>query len=248
MIEGGYYIKARCIQNSNISFAPPHIREIWDWLIKEVNHKDNKICLRGQCIRTYKDIINGLSWMVGWRKMGYTKSQCENAMKYLKKHTMIATKKTTRGMVITVLNYDKYQDIKNYKDTMSATIEATGKPQSSHTINKELKEEKNKEETIKEKTYTKDNLTIKEMAVKFSEVFTKTTNRSGSFPSTCYENLDFWLGEYDPNEIVKAIKNIPYDDFWKDKMTLTILFRKKSPHGEPVDYISNLLSVKKTYE
>jgi hypothetical protein len=143
VIDGGYYIKARCIQNSDISFAPPHVREIWDWLIKESNHKDTKICLRGQCIRTYKDIINGLSWMVGWRKMSYTKSQCENAMKYLTKHTMIATKKTTRGLIITVLNYDKYQDVKNYKDTMSATQNDTREPQSSHTINNNDKNVKN---------------------------------------------------------------------------------------------------------
>jgi hypothetical protein len=146
-IEGGYYIKAKCIQNSDISYAPPHVREIWDWLIKEANFKDTKICLRGQTIRSYKDIIDGLSWKIGWRKISYTKAQCENSMKYLVKHTMIATQKLTRGLLITVLNYDKYQDIENYKKVKSATMKATGVPQECHTIKKERKELNN--------TYTK---------------------------------------------------------------------------------------------
>jgi len=42
-IKGGYYMKARCIQNSEIAIMPPYIREIWDWLLKEANHTDRKI-------------------------------------------------------------------------------------------------------------------------------------------------------------------------------------------------------------
>jgi len=41
-IKGGYYIKARCIQDSEISIMPPYIREIWDWLLKEANHTNKK--------------------------------------------------------------------------------------------------------------------------------------------------------------------------------------------------------------
>jgi len=103
VIKGGYYIKARCIQNSEIAHAPPHVREIWDWLLKEANHTDKKvsgiIIKRGQCFRSYKDIQEGLHWMVGWRKHKYSKNQCEIAMKWLTKRQMIHTAKTTRGMI-----------------------------------------------------------------------------------------------------------------------------------------------------
>ncbi|GAJ02787.1 unnamed protein product [marine sediment metagenome] len=82
-IKGGYYIKARKIQESEIAHSPPHFREIWDWLLKEANHKDKKssgiVIKRGQMLRTYDDIINGLSWKIGYRKQTYTKYQCENA-------------------------------------------------------------------------------------------------------------------------------------------------------------------------
>ena len=60
MINGGYYIKARKIQESDIAFAPPHVREIWDWLIKEVNHIDSCKIKRGQTMRSLRDIQEGL--------------------------------------------------------------------------------------------------------------------------------------------------------------------------------------------
>jgi len=144
-IPGGYYIKARKIQESEIATAPPHVREIWDWFLKEANHKDSKssskIIKRGQCVRTYKDIQEGLSWMVGWRKCKYSKAQCETAMKYLKKHGMITTTKTTRGMIVTVVNYDTYQNPENYENHKRTTMKPTGEPQTHDTINKN---EKNK--------------------------------------------------------------------------------------------------------
>ncbi len=143
-IKGGYYIKPRYIQESRIAHKPPYMREIWDWIIMQCNHESNKICNRGQCIRTYEDIQKGLGWSIGWRKMKYNKWQCENIMKWLRKATLITTEKTTRGLKITVLNYDYYQDASNYESHKRATRE----PQSSHTINKndkEVKELKNKE-------------------------------------------------------------------------------------------------------
>jgi hypothetical protein len=130
-IKGGYYIKARCIQEAEIATAPPHVREIWDWLLKECNHADNKGILRGQCVRTFKDIQDGLSWKIGWRKMQYNKWQCEKAMLYLRKATMITTEKTTRGLIITVLKYGYYQDQRNYEGNRRAT----GEQQTTDTIN-----------------------------------------------------------------------------------------------------------------
>jgi hypothetical protein len=118
MIKGGYYIKARCIQESDIAHCPPHFREIWDWLLMQANHKkkeNGQRLDRGQVLTSYKAISDGLSWKVGYRIERYKKHEIQSAMKWLMKHTMVATTKTTRGMVVTILNYDKYQDQKNYE-------------------------------------------------------------------------------------------------------------------------------------
>jgi len=145
-VPGGYYVKARCIQESEIAHAPPSVREIWDWLIKEANHKNGKkngtVIERGQCIRSYKDIQNGLAWYVGWRKITYSKNDCETAMRWLTKRKMVHTTKTTRGLVITVINYDTYQNPKNYETDKEPYKKHTMDIQSPDTINKNNKEEK----------------------------------------------------------------------------------------------------------
>lgn len=151
-IQGGYYIKARKIQDSDIATAPPHVREIWDWLIKEANHEDKGKIKRGQCVRSYRDIQDGLHWMVGWRKVTYSKNNCETAMNWLKNHSMIHTAKTTRGFVITIENYDHYQNPENYDGTYR---KHTGTIQPPATINKN---EKNEEEI--KKIYKRKNLDL----------------------------------------------------------------------------------------
>ena len=141
-IEGGYYIKARKIQESDVAHYPPHVREIWDWLLWKCSYGAGDKLKRGQCYVSYKMIQDGLHWMIGWRKATYTKHQIDQAMKTLRNATMITTTKTTRGMVVTVLNYDLYQNYKNYLQPKKAT----GQPQTSDAIVKH----NNKVNNIKE--------------------------------------------------------------------------------------------------
>lgn len=149
-INGGYYIKARKIQESKIHRFPPYVREIWDWLLMNANHSDNKYnghtIKRGQLFRTYKDIREGLAWYVGYRKEMYNENHTKKGMKSLREADMIATTKELGGVMITILNYDKYQNPKNYENTSDGTNEGTKvKPRSnqgSPDSNKKLKKEK----------------------------------------------------------------------------------------------------------
>jgi len=142
-IQGGYYIKAKCIQQSEISKAPPHVRETWDWILMKANHCDNGKISRGQLLTSYKDIQEGLCWYIGYRKQQYTKAQIETAMKYLRKTAMVTTTRTTRGTVITVLNYDKYQDTKNYENRNGTATKDARKPHDTKGRNKEYLETSN---------------------------------------------------------------------------------------------------------
>ena len=142
MIEGGYYIKARTIQESNISLAPPHVREIWDWFLMKANHADFVHVRRGMLFTSIKEIQEGLKWYVGYRKEVYTKSKCEMALNWLRKNSMIETTKTTRGMVISICKYDYYQNPKNYETNSEKSTKTTRKEQPSDTIYKNAKEEK----------------------------------------------------------------------------------------------------------
>lgn len=118
-ICGGFYLKPRKFKTSKIATAPPVCREVWDWLISEANYEDKtssgRLIKRGQCIRTYQDIIDGLKWMVGFRYEYYSKTQIQKALNFLRNERMISTVKTTRGMIITIIKYNKYQSPGNYE-------------------------------------------------------------------------------------------------------------------------------------
>lgn len=60
-------------------------------------------------------------------------------------------------------------------------------------------------------------------------------------------NYQYWKDIHGLDKIQKALENASKDNFWRDKMTLTILFRKKNPNGEPVDYIEDLANRKMSY-
>ena len=116
-IKGGYILQPRAIDDAWIAKSPPHIREIWLYLLRKANHADcPKYKLkRGQLRTSYREIIDDLSWTVGYRKESYKRTNCETAMRALTREGMITTSKSIRGMVITICKYDFYQNPKNYE-------------------------------------------------------------------------------------------------------------------------------------
>lgn len=153
VIPRGYILKARKIDDSEVAHAPPHIREIWDLLLRKANYRDyktgGKTIRRGQLLTSYQDILDDLSWRVGYRIERYTKHQCENAMKWLRKRSMITTARTTRGLIVTVLNYDKYQDPKNYECRDESSSECyTSATMTPHDKGKKKRKKKKEEESL----------------------------------------------------------------------------------------------------
>lgn len=228
MIKGGYYIKARKIQESEIAHAPPFVRELWDWLLREVNHKSNHVCERGETVRRYKDILDGLCWYAGYRKMSYSVHDCENGLKWLTKRNMITTAKTTRGMIIKVDKYDFYQDPKNYESQTESRNEARVKPQSSHTINKN--EKKEKKDTYSEQS-SQEKFILEEALQKLDESPRRDLNiislywrRAGlKFPSknASLDNLKMCLkhikqsdlGSYDNKKLLDTMQYLGKQDY-----------------------------------
>jgi hypothetical protein len=141
-IKGGYYLKAKRIQQAAIMHAPPHVREIWDWILMKAVFSDGDNLKRGQVLASYDDIRDALSWNIGYRKQRYSKWDCEKAMKWLTKEQMITTTKTTRGLIITICKYDYYQNPKNYESHTESHKKTTTKPQCTDTIVNEVKEVK----------------------------------------------------------------------------------------------------------
>lgn len=128
-IDGGFLIIPRKVVDGPIAHLPPHYREIYFWLLCRANFKDHqtngKIIARGQLLCSYKEIAEGLHWYVGYRKLSYEKHHVEKAMMMLTKERLVATAKTTRGMIVTILNYEEMQDIKSYESDSDSDNKAT---------------------------------------------------------------------------------------------------------------------------
>jgi hypothetical protein len=141
IIPGGYYLKARSIMNSNIMNAPPCTRELWDYILLKACYSERKakgITLkRGQLLTSIGEIIEALSWQIGYRRESYSRDQMNTAMKTLRSLLMITSTKTLSGMVITICNYDYYQDFKNYETTNETSNENCTKPPMGHYLSSE---------------------------------------------------------------------------------------------------------------
>lgn len=62
--------------------------------------------------------------------------------------------------------------------------------------------------------------------------------------SSLRTNYAHWLNTYKADEIKQAVFNIKNHEFWRGKITPSILLRQKNPRQEAVDYIGELLNIK----
>lgn len=106
-IQGGCTLWARKTLESDIFCSfPATWFKVWFYIVSSVAWKDGGKLERGTGMFTLQDIS---------AKTRVSFDQSRRAVSRLRKAMMIATQKTTRGMLITVLNYDRFQDIDNYK-------------------------------------------------------------------------------------------------------------------------------------
>jgi hypothetical protein len=115
-IKGGYLIIPRIMYREwDIMKSPPVDRELFMYCLANVMFKDYGNLKRGQGYFQMKKIQEDLCWYVGYRRLMYSKDQLTKALRRLKKLGMTTTTKATRGVLITICNYDYYQDTINYE-------------------------------------------------------------------------------------------------------------------------------------
>ena len=76
------------------------------YIVKKVNHTDTKQFKRGQGFFKY-------NWIA--KSCIVSKAQIDHCIRWLKEAKQITTQKTTPELIITVINYNKYQNLQNYK-------------------------------------------------------------------------------------------------------------------------------------
>ena len=141
-IKGGYILRPRCVGNGSLAHHPPIDRELWDYLIRNVLHKDTGNLKRGQGYFQLSDIQEALYWVNGRRKMTYSKPQLTKAIQRICATGSAVSSRVARGVIVTILNYDIYQNPISYRADETAfcgngekAFEATPKNKNNNTRN-----------------------------------------------------------------------------------------------------------------
>ncbi|RJR47691.1 MAG: hypothetical protein C4576_09145 [Desulfobacteraceae bacterium] len=114
-IPGGFIILARKLLHSEIIEKPPLFLKLFIWMLLQASHKDHGDLKRGQFFTSLAKIQKAMAHKVGYRTVKPTIKEIRGITKYLMKVHMVVTMKVTHGLIITILNYDLYQDWENYE-------------------------------------------------------------------------------------------------------------------------------------
>ena len=146
-IEGGAFQVARKIFESELWLKKPAIwKVIWIYILGKVNHEPYKGLGEGEGFFNFSEEIRDIG-------IDCTPDKIKKFLRYARESSMIRTERSTRGMIVKVLNYKDYQDLTNYRGTSKSTREAREKHERSTPINNNYNNYNNslKENLIKEK-------------------------------------------------------------------------------------------------
>lgn len=123
------FFLSRSLFDSEIRCKPPEYIKVWIYLLWKANHKTNKyrwyIVDRWQCFVDYKELLEQIEYNIWYRKKKYHESFMKDCMKRLRSTWMITTVKQPRWVLVTIINYWQYQDLKSYEATNETTYETT---------------------------------------------------------------------------------------------------------------------------
>lgn len=125
----GFILLSRSLIESEIFSKPPLYLKVWIYLLTRAQHTDYKGLKRGQLYISIPEIQEACSHFEGFRKETPSYRNIRTIIDWLRnpcggKHggqhgrqsdgTMIGTTRVTHGMLVTICNYDIYQDFNYY--------------------------------------------------------------------------------------------------------------------------------------
>lgn len=112
--RSGYVLRWRCIEGSWIAHATPCTRETFDLLVRwaswtEYRTASGYLLHRGECLTSHGALREALAWQSGCRIVQYSADEMKWAFRVLKAQGMITTRKTKHGLIVCVVNFERYQ-------------------------------------------------------------------------------------------------------------------------------------------
>jgi len=130
----GYILESRSILDSDIWEKPPLYFKVWHYLLLKARFAPGGGLKRGQLFTSINEIREACSYRIGYRKVKPSKKEIWGIIDWLRsphernydgnsRGTMIVTTKVTHGMVVTICNFNHYQDPNNYESNNESNDE-----------------------------------------------------------------------------------------------------------------------------
>ena len=115
-LNGSIFLARQLLESEIFFWKSDKWFKIWIFLLLSVNFTDTKLFKRGEGLFTYQETAI---------KCKATTNQVKHCFEYLRKANMIATHRTTRGLIVNIIKYPDFQDLKaNQKATEKLKAQA----------------------------------------------------------------------------------------------------------------------------
>ena len=186
---------------------PPEYLKVWIYLLSEAFFKDKEGLKRGQGYTSLPDIMDVLTYKVGYRTERPTKKKVFGIIEWLRNPNegytnvpMIVTTKVTHGFIYTIENYDLYQTIENYEGNNEGSTKVKRRADVGNNIKKNVKECKNEKKLHTEVfDYYKENCKSLPQALKLTEARKKSINAR--------------ISDYSFDEVLETLDKAEKSDF-----------------------------------
>jgi len=233
MSNGWIKLHRKIIESEIWTQKPAWWLKVWNYIILKANHSGGSKFKPGENFFTFQRIYADCNLIAE----GVKYRSVDNVIRTLKLNAMITTQKTTRGIIIKVCNWERYQGEENSENDEPNANGTTGERHTNDTINK------NKELRIKKKKEEKKNIKKKFLDFVFlaEPEHKKLIEKFGS--DSAHERIEK-LNEYIGSKGVKYSSHYFTILSWdrRDKEKLNPKKRKhQAPQDGPVSGVGKFL-------
>jgi hypothetical protein len=235
-VPGGCVLLANKIFQSALWRKPPQYLRSFLWLIGKAAFEDGHtfkghILKRGELITTHNEIADGLSYCFNRAIIKPSQKEIRIMLSWLQSEGMILMKplidgtspnkgrpiELTRayiGLLIYIINYDTYQDLKSYKGMDK------GRPSSEQGQLREIRENK---------IFLSDSLEIRLAELLLEKILTRNPNHKKPNLQTWARDIDrmIRLDHRAPDDIRSVIEWCQADTFWQNNILSVDKLRKQ---------------------
>lgn len=227
--------------------------EAWVDLLLMVNHKDNKVMFdnelilvkRGQRITSIRQLGERWDW---------SRTKVDSFLKLLESDGMILTKKDTKKTLLSIVNYDLYQN----EDLQKRHQKDTEKPRKSHDndTEKPQKDTNNNDNNVNNELITNnnDNKQKHDNKQKQRSEYEQRVGRIfkayeyfgfGFATPAANDQINIWLEKNNPEIIIEALREAYNEDRKKHNYVNSILTRWET---EGLDTVEKVKADKRKFE